>query len=228
MPCLPRLPSFAAPAARLAAPLLVALVLAAVVPVRAVAQPAFSFSLTSISISGVTPGGGVAVLGVVRERRGFLGVRERTARRLDDADADGVVTLDYGATVPLRSVWIAVDVTDGAAAVGVPGGASFDEMPEPAVQRIDPAHVWVSSRTAEALLVRPGATGGAAWVLSASDAGTRDADALVNGLIRIPLSLMEPLAPGGPPPPQVFADGDVVVRVDSETLAYSVTPVVLY
>lgn len=75
-----------------------------------------------IAVAGATPKASIYAFSQSRElSHGFVSVVPRQTTLRDD-DGDGRAAWTIGATVPLRSVWIAVDLTTGAYGVAVPAG----------------------------------------------------------------------------------------------------------
>lgn len=82
------------------------------------APPALAllFSDSALMVSDATRGGRVYVFSVAREPKGYytnVAVQEAV---LHDDDGDGRVQWDFPSGLPVRSVWLAVDVTSGASA----------------------------------------------------------------------------------------------------------------
>lgn len=176
-----------------------------------------------VEASGVTAGGEVAWLTVWRE----LDERSRTRvtlldRTTSDEDGDGRVTLEVERPIPPLSVWVAVDVTTGQAAIVSPEGIPLRWAPDGSVRRTGP-HIEVALKRPELLLVRPGLGAFRARVAD----GARD-DAGARGDARVTLTpsafrraVPKSVPPGPPdeiPLPQRFASGDVLVGVDMRTL----------
>jgi hypothetical protein len=170
-----------------------------------------------VAISGLTPGGGAAVLGVSRLNRDSLPTIVRTPVVLADDDADGTVALD--AEVTPNSVWIAVDLANGAAvAVAPPGGVVRDGTDlQPVVERESSTamrRLRAQSKLLDLLVVRPGR---GVWYGFACDGGGGDADATHDGLLRLDRSAFRRLAGSGDAP-DTLGTTDLVVAVDPETL----------
>jgi len=84
------------------------------------AQPTISFEENAVVARGLTPGGLVAWFGVARERVNWT---SRVAEWQDAealVDKDGWAALDLGRQVPVKSVWVAVDMTTGGFAASSP------------------------------------------------------------------------------------------------------------
>lgn len=86
----------------------------------AAAQPAIGFEENAVVARGLTAGGSVVWFGVARERINWTShVTEwQDAEAL--VDKDGWATLNLGREVPVKSVWVAVDMTTGGFAASSP------------------------------------------------------------------------------------------------------------
>ncbi len=180
-----------------------------------------SFSEAGLVVSALAPGGEIVYLSVAREASGYVSAVVRRQDHLKDNDNDGVVTIDFDGPVPLRSIWVVVDLATGAVAPATPAdyplvsglsggfarsvaGGTFNRLGANAIR----AHV---------LVVRPGV---GAWVATLTDGSTADEDGEGNRTIVAALSGLEPLA-DGPPPPLELAAGDRVVEIDSDAMTYA-------
>jgi len=193
---------------------------AAAVVVHAAAPPPIVLTVagSAITASGVTPHGSVYVFGITHEQRRFTPVVTRVEKRLTDDDGDGVARFDFGRSVPLLSVWTAVDLTDGRRASAAPGGEAT-----PLVLRDDPfvanngqlKHLVLSIRRGHLLIVRPGV---GVWGQVLNDGNRYDVDAANDGSMTGDVGLSVG-APGTTvPAPSHFDKGDVVVLIEPLTL----------
>jgi hypothetical protein len=84
------------------------------------AQPVLQVDGTAVLASGLSPGGRVAWVGVARERVGWTS--RVSVWQAADAVADGAgqTVLDLGRDLPVKSLWVVVDVTTGAFAAASP------------------------------------------------------------------------------------------------------------
>lgn len=135
-----------------------------------------------------------------------------------DTDGDGVITFTPR-RIPRRSVWVAVDVENGAYGIASPSG----ELPSPLpvgdeAWRGGRTDLEVARRYLEVLLVRPRV---GAWTKRATDGGPQDDDGRYNGTSRLRLEKMDRLLgdSGGPP---FAAPKDLLVVVDPQSLQYFV------
>ena len=138
-------------------------------PLFAAPPPEISFEPEAVVAQGITAGGEAVWFSVAREvsRRSINVVPRHSVAR--DEDGDGAVRLELGQEVPLRSIWFAVDLTTGDAAMAVPEGFPLLEMDLPA-NAIPAAldRLELQRRFAYLLLVRPGV---GAWHLRVGDGG---------------------------------------------------------
>lgn len=177
-------------------------------------------------VTGASAGGEVAFLSVWREVNAQGGTEVTLLdKSLRDDDGDGQVSFsvaDLERQIPELSVWIAVDVVTGEAAVATPG--RFE--PQMAEARFPGASGRVELEVSRpvALWVRPGV---GAFLAHVRDGEGRDRDRAANGRVALgPADFTRPpgrpdqaRAPGSRPGPPAFSAGDVVVGVDAGTMA---------
>lgn len=205
--------------------------LSLVLPVIAFAQPpsgpsgpAITFDKSSVSVAGVSPKGQAVLFGVAREvAEDDVATLVRRSQVLSDDDGDGVVKLDLGRDVLLRSVWVAVDLATGQVAAAAPEGYPLRRVNwrgvgivrgNPRADRVEDAR-----RLAEVLLVRPGA---GAWQLTVGDGSAGDDDGAADGKLAAALDRMTPVAGTTDPPPTRFDPKDIVVLIDPNRLELTV------
>lgn len=186
-----------------------------------VMEPQLVFLASAVEISGISPGGEVAVLTVWREQGGGgseVNVRDDT---LVDEDEDGVVVFELDRSVPELSIWVVVDVATGGREVMSP--AAF----EPRRRELRPGEFRAASQLAtldlsrvEVLMVRPGV---GAFRARLGDGSEDDQDGAIDG--RVALSAAQIVRPVRRPPeveepalPMRFLGRDVIVAVDPRTL----------
>jgi hypothetical protein len=181
----------------------------------------------AVVVSGLAPGGQVALLGAQRTDFAYHS-RTETRRSLEtDADQDGVVRREFEQAVPWKSVWLAVALGTGAWAAAVPAGFPQAEFPLAASQvTAEPGgaseRLHLAERRVEVLHLRPGV---GAWAGSAVEGGRGDADGESDGELEVDLAGLAALAEPGPPAPGSLAPGDVVVVVNPEWLSFGVLSV---
>jgi len=182
-----------------------------------------SFEELAVVASDLTPGGDAVIFSVARVPRGYLSqvVRFRGVELVDPfGEARYMPETDDG-TVPLKSVWAVVDLETGAYGIGAPPrfklrqvafpGRGFEVGAPGLVNRLHHRFRYV-----DMLLVRPGV---GAWMLRAVNQGEHDRGGGGDGRPTTAVEDMQPLG-AGPPPPDRFADGDVLVVIDPRTLAF--------
>jgi hypothetical protein len=180
--------------------------------------PTITFQPRSITVAGITPKGQALGFSVARElAEDDVATVVRRTQVLTDDDGDGKVEWDLDRDVPLRSIWVAVDLATGQVAAASPegyplrrvswrggglgrGGAGADQVAD--------ARSFV-----EVLLVRPGQ---GAWQLTVGDGSAQDADGAADGKLAAALDRLEPVRglPGITGPPSRFDPSDVVVVLD--------------
>ncbi len=191
------------------------LIMLLLLPAAAVAQPVLSFEDQAVVVSGGTPEGDIVLWSVYRERPGGVSTRIGRVYERVTSDASGVARLELGRGVPELSVWSAVDLASGQAAVGTPGSFALTEI-DPQGRRIDRAlnRLEVDVHGLELLFVRPGV---GSWRLAIHDGGPEDEDGAYDGSLRASLAALLPDAKAGNAPPK-FQKGDVLVAVDPTDL----------
>jgi hypothetical protein len=200
-------------------------------PALAISQPpagspqplAITFQTTSVTVEGVTAKGQVVGFSVAREiAQDDVATVVRRSRALMDDDGDGKVQWDLGREVPLRSVWVAVDLATGQVATAAPEGYPLRRVDwrglgivrgDPRSDRVEDARSF-----AEVLLVRPGV---GAWRLTVGDGSEADDDGLPDGRLAAALDRMSPVA-GTAEAPSRFDPKDVLVLVDPNRMELTV------
>ena len=212
---------------KLSTPVLLSLPLVLSLSTAALAQPpagpqalAVTLQPSSVTVDGVTAKGQVVWFSVAREVADddVANIVRRAEVQTDD-DGDGKVVWNLDGEVPLRSIWVAVDLTTGQAAAVTPEGYPLRRVgwrgrglgrDNPRADRVEDLRVH-----AEVLLVRPGK---GAWRLTARDGRAEDDDGAVDGKIAAALDRMLPVmsdtgaVTAGPP--ERFDPRDVVVLID--------------
>ena len=181
----------------------------------AAAQPTISMEPQAVVASGITPGGQVVWFSVAREiaeRTATLVRREQIA---DDDDKDGSVRLELGRPVPFQSIWVAVDLTTGAAAVAVPEGYPLRQVDLPGrnLHAGGGKPDWVEDDRGyvDILLVRPGE---GAWVATVGDGGAEDDDGAYDGRLVASLARLHGVGASPAGGPQRFSPRDLVAVID--------------
>jgi hypothetical protein len=172
-----------------------------------------TISAAEVRIGNVTAGAEVVVLVASVEGQGGVLRHRSGAKTFRDDDGDGVVTFADGRGIPLRSVWVAVDVETGRSAIASPADFPLQSSPLPD-SLLDRDVFELQQRNAEMLLVRPKA---GAWRLRAHEGGNGDGDKHANGKLR--LDAADAIAVSGDtPPPKRLKKGDVIAVIDPVNL----------
>jgi hypothetical protein len=185
--------------------------------------PAITFQKSSVTMAGVTARGQVVGFSVGREvAEDDVATVVRRSQVLTDDDGDGKVQWDLGRDVPLRSIWVAVDLATGQVAAAAPEGYPLRQVDwrglgivrgDPRSDRVEDARSF-----AEVLLVRPGV---GAWRLTVGDGSDADDDGLPDGKLAAALDRMKPVD-GTAEPPSRFDPRDVLVLVDPNRMELTV------
>lgn len=185
-------------------------------------------------VTGLAPGGEALLFTIAREPLGYL---SRVSRRDEvvTADETGVAIFvpvgSQGEAVPVepKSVWVAVDLATGTIATAV--GEGFEAprrgLPDGALrrgpsQRLD--RLVDRMETAQVVVVRPGLPEARGiWGLTLMDGSLYDQDGTDDGGLEMAFDRLIPLAGSAAPPPEEAITGDVLVVVDTDSLAYFAT-----
>jgi len=181
------------------------------------AQVKVEFEPTQVVATGLTPGAGVAWLAAARERPQWIThVRQwKTANTV--ADGNGRAVFDLMAGIPVKSIWLAIDISTGAFAASSP-----PEYPWPTEVRF-PVEGLISAKdgigydgledrhdSLDVLVVRPGL---GAWTLTAERSGADGRGVLIS------FADLQPLGASQSSLTRVMAN-DVVVAIDPERMEY--------
>lgn len=176
-----------------------------------------------VQVANTTPGGTVILATCARVSRNGRTHMARTATALRDDDGNGIVQYAPGSLIPLRSVWVAVDLVSGATAAAAPPDfpLSVTEIPSVSFKRnAESAADLLDSdgRRLFMLLVRPGS---GAWTLFARDGAGGDEDRSENA--RLSMQFMDARSvEGRTAAPKQLKEGDVVVVIDPGHLDVSI------
>jgi hypothetical protein len=189
-----------------------------------------TFAERSLTFSGLTPHGKLAVFGVAREALNTLPVTPATVVRaqiLIDNDGDGVVRLELAVPVPRLGMWAVVDLESGAhLAFPTPGFEPrlIDLVPD--LVRNDNAGQlrkleWPLAEL-DLFVARPGE---GAWRFYASKASGMDENRdNGNRALRIDIADMTPIGDTAEGP-RKFRQGDIVAIFDRGEFQYGILEV---
>jgi len=174
-----------------------------------------AFGNDQVSVSGASRNHEVILFGIGIGQHGRASLLTREAQALADDDGDGRVEFAVR-HLPQRSVWVAVDLEDGAYTIRTPDGAPPRTLVLPVnAWRSNREHVDVSRPWLEVLLVRRRV---GAWTLRMADGGANDADQRHDGVAHLRLDRMERLAGEDTKGPRFAVPKDLMVMVDPHTL----------
>lgn len=203
---------------------LAVLLLGVAAAAHAAAPPELHLTVTpgGVSVSGATPTNDVVLMNVALDQFHHGMRQSNDVLAIVDSDGDGVVSYTPVGGIPLRSIWVAVDRDSGLYAIGgrpdypvralafAPSSLKKDVTGEIASFLADGSERYV-------LIVRPKNSGGA-WILSAFDGSTADADHKRDGKLDVVLSAATPVI-GTAAAPKHLKNGDIVVAVDTVHMA---------
>lgn len=181
--------------------------------------PEITFQPRSVTVDGLTAKGQVIWYSVAREvaEDDVATIVRRSEAQTDD-DGDGKAQLDLSQDVPLRSIWVAVDLATGRYAVATPEGYPLRQAAwrgrglgrgNSRADRVEDVRTY-----ADVLLVRPEK---GAWRLTVGDGSAQDDDGVADGKLAAALDQMKPVA-GTAEPPQRFEARDLVILIDPNRL----------
>jgi hypothetical protein len=193
-------------------------VLGLIWPRSAAAAPALTYEEQAVVVSGVTPQGQVVWFSLAKQIEGYMAHFVTRRDLLADTDGDGVVRFELDRTVPLQSIWVAVDLASGEAVVGTPEGYPLRDASEPPGHgRGEPGRPdWVTTgrQMLELLVVRPGQ---GAWTASLLDGGGDDDDHGADGRLTASLARLHAVG-ASPAPPERFQGKDLVFALDPDRM----------
>lgn len=180
-------------------------------------RPRISIDLgaNALRISGVSPSGPVAWLGVQRAVDSDFSVARSTRAGVVLAGADGTARIDFETPLARRAIWVVVDVASGEHGTATPAGFPL-RLAEDGHSRLSAGEGGAEDALLEdrpeiaGLMVRPGV---GAWRFAAADGGGGDDDGRSDGSLRVPLPHLEPLE-GSPAPPAKLGSGDLWFVID--------------
>jgi len=189
----------------------------------AYAEPVIAISESAVTVSSISPGASVAWLALGHEAEAFMTQYRSRDGVIEDADADGVITIEYPATIPLRFVIAVVDLESGAWKVATRD--DFTSFPIEPAGRFGRARgmrpsldmVEIERNELEVLLVRPRV---GAWRLRAFEGSPADADRANDAVLTIRFADLTPLATPGNAVPGTLKPGDVLIAIDPEELGH--------
>jgi hypothetical protein len=186
--------------------------------------PEITFQPRSLAVSGLSPKGQAVGYGIAREiAEDDVATVVRRAQLLADDDGDGKAEWALDREVPLRSIWVVVDLATGEVAAAAPEGYPLRRVDwrgvglvrgNPRADRVEDARSF-----AEVLLVRPGQ---GAWRLTLGDGSDLDDDGKPDGRLAAALDRFEPFPGTSAPPPDRFDPRDVVVLIDPNQMELTV------
>ena len=190
------------------------------------AGPSLVISAAAVTAAGMTPGGDVVWLAMVRKVVEYEAVYLRR-QGVTPADAKGVAQLPLAeaeTVVPPQSIWIAIDLKTGAYAMASPAGFSplpFDLAPDALNVRGDALAdqlVDVADH-AEILLVRPGK---GAWGKGIGRGGADDDSSPSDVAFKLSFDKLDPLRGADGPSTGKLNPRDLLFVLHPEAMAIAV------
>lgn len=189
-------------------------------PLSAASPVTLRFEPGAVVAQGITPGAQVVWFSIAREPQGYVSRVVRREDLVSDVDKDGSAAFPLEEGAPVKSIWVAVDLSDGRFAVAAPEGFALREVGFPA-DGVRPVggllrELRNARGAAEILVVRPGV---GAWGLSVADGGQTDEDGANDGTLIASLSDAYAID-GSPETPGHLSPRDVLVMIDPQRMEY--------
>lgn len=187
-----------------------------------------TFTETEVVVSGLTPGGQVALTGVAYAPLQWTAVVQTHALVFQDIGGDGTEAYAVRGGIRPTSVWAAVDLPSGAYAVGIPAEgpvrpfAGIVGLGPGGELKVAPEDTSVQClRGLHLLHVRSG-TG--AWKAEVTDGGQRDLDGSTNCTQLISVGYFTALSENTLTlSPSSFLPGDIVIGIETHSFTYFAT-----
>jgi hypothetical protein len=191
-------------------------VLVACVAYAQPSPPTLTVHENHVTASGFPPNSTIIIYGVTLAADGYSTSTKVRFARLADDDRDGSVTFDYPGVLPFRSVWIAVNETNGDYVIGSPAGYHWTPGPAASFRRhgatVDEIR-W-RGRFSYLLYVHPE---NGAWIANAID-GRDDADGLRDYVTSIALATLKPVQVENTKKPTELKPGGTLFIINGEDL----------
>lgn len=190
------------------------------------AEPTVRFEPLAVVVSGLDPGATVLLLGAGRDHTGIRPEVLTPAEVATDGDGDGTIELSLGRRVPMRSVWLIVDLATGSFSSAAPEGSAAREVDaqtgEAASMQTLAGDVYrYPTGLLRLCVVRPC---GGVWAATVGDGSIADADGASDGYVTVAVAAMAALSGGVAAPARLEPD-DLVVAIDLDLLQYSLARV---
>ena len=175
----------------------------------------------SITVTGMTPLGRVAVIGAHREEAKYSGIIHTFSMLIRDLDGDGTETVPFEPAMHPKAVLIGVELATDRTALSVPNGVdpvqrSLSSSAATAGGTPEEPTITVPGSWALGLLVRDD---GRAWVVEVAEGRPDSWDQLLDGQTQVPWIAWQPLGHGleilSPKDP-----GDLVFFITPEWLEF--------
>jgi hypothetical protein len=186
---------------------------AAAVPCSGV-DLALTVTASTVTVTDVSKGGRVALLGATVDTIRGVQTFSTFSEALIDPDGDGTIVFTPPSGIPVRSVWVAVDIGSGSRAIGSRVGHQVISVIFPLQSLKKNADGLVEAleqnrATLDLLLVRPG---DGAWIVRGADGLANDDDS-TTGRLKLTFETAAPLGDTKKAPKQLKR-GDVVAAID--------------
>jgi hypothetical protein len=182
--------------------------------------PVIQLTETTVTASGVTEGAAVAWFSVARVIEDLAVRVVARSEVVTDADGDGVVQLALEGPLPLKSVWVAVDLQSGGYTAAAPEGSPLEQGDF--LQKGTNGDLLIARSLIHLFRARTGEEGTGAWAVRAGDGGPRDEDGAGDGLLHVGLGQLTNARGSAAPVPGTVSGADVLVVIDPSRLDYQI------
>jgi hypothetical protein len=189
----------------------------------AYAEPVIAISESAVTVSSISPGASVAWLALGHEAEAFMTQYRSRDGVIEDADADGVITIEFPSAIPLRFVIAVAELESGAWRIGTREGfMSTAIQPDDRFSRARGMRpsldlLEVERNELEVLLVRPHV---GAWRINALEGSPSDSDRISDAVLTVRFADLTPLGAPGGAVPGTLKPRDLVIAFDPEELSH--------
>lgn len=178
---------------------------------------------STIRVTGLTPEANLVWMRVSHEAQPYMTAVITREAIAPDHDRDGTIEIDFAERIPLRTTFVAVDISSGATVVSSPEGFSSETIiPGDRLGRArGVSHAFdlleLERNELEILVVRPQV---GAWRVLSFEGSPGDGDRMNDGVLTVRFADLQPVTAPGAAVPGNLKPGDIVVAIDPESLAH--------
>lgn len=185
-----------------------------------------TFNDDSVAVGGAQPSHPIYLFGMAREAKPYITSLQPYEAKLLDTSGAGKVSYAFNKQRSWRSVWLAVDLTSGAAVAGSPPDYRSSSITLDGKElKKDPggevAQIVADGAMVQFIVVRPGV---GVWGELAFSQGPLD-EGSDNNKVSLSVFKLQPMSGTTEPAPKKLKKGDVVFVLDSFHAQYGVATV---